>query len=192
MCCCGTDSQLCYPPLWPHVNILHPYVKKATLTLLTSIYLLGILENPNLYINACVFSFTYSTNIYEVLIRWTWLESRKNALWILWFFTLLWDCGEKIYHTSFLKLFLKMEWTADKWTEIFTHYGYHIHMWMSKNNCSLCFPNLWKRIESEGKVGAKQLGFQWRKWSPGSPWKIKLCNHSIPYYCHPKSTNPDC
>ena len=52
-------------------------------------------------------------------------------------------------------------------------------MWMSKNNCSLYFPNLWKRIGNEWEIGAKQFGFQWRKWSLGSTWKIKPCNQEF-------------
>lgn len=37
---------------------------------------------------------------------------------------------------------------------LFTHCIYYIQNIVSKNNCSLCFPNLQKMIESEGEVGA--------------------------------------
>lgn len=74
MCYCRPDCHLCYfPPhvaIWGHFHLCcipQRRVGKVILTLTTSIYLLGVSENPILYINACVFSFIHSTIIYGEL-----------------------------------------------------------------------------------------------------------------------------
>lgn len=108
-------------------------------------------------------------------------------------FSVEWKGGNPIFHISACLFCSPLKQFTDRQTEFFTftHCRYNIQSCMSKNNCSSCFTNLCREIDSEKEVGVKQLGFQWWKWSLCSLWKRKFFNYSIAHYHHCKSTQAD-